>query len=429
MIKRYQSDYFKKLWSDQNRYDSFLKVEFATALAWAKLGLYDIGTYQKIAKASFSLDEIYELEKETKHDVIAFTRVLGKSIGDERKWIHYGLTSTDVVDSAQALMIKDANNIIKEKINAILETLKEKAMLYKDLAAIGRTHGIHAELTSFGLKFALWYADIKRINDIFITACEHIEVIKISGAVGNYAANTPDLEKEVSQILGMPSALISTQVLQRDRHANYISAIALLGSELEKIALEIRHLSRTEVGEVREYFAQGQKGSSAMPHKKNPIASENITGLSRVLRGYVITAFENIALWHERDISHSSAERIILGDATSLLDFMLSRLNLVLKNLVIDEKRINKNIELTHGVVFSQHILSLLIERGMVREVAYDLVQAIAHASLENDTDFIDNLAINQIVIEYVSKVDIKKVCSPTYLLRNVNQIYKKVFK
>ncbi|MDY0277940.1 MAG: adenylosuccinate lyase [Acholeplasma sp.] len=429
MISRYQSKEFSHLWSDQNRYDSFLKIELAVAKAWENLGKYDNATYEKIKIAKYNLNDVYEMEKETKHDVIAFTRVLTKSLQDEKKWIHYGLTSTDVVDSAQALILKEANNIIKNKVMLLLEELKEKALRYKKLPSMGRTHGIHAEISSFGLKFVLWYEDLKRIYNVFILACQNIEVIKISGAVGNYAANTYELEEEVSKILDMQHAKISTQVLQRDRHAQYINSIALLGSQLEKIATEIRHLSRTEVNEVSEYFSDKQKGSSAMPHKKNPIGSENIVGLSRVLRGYTITAFENINLWHERDISHSSAERVILADATTLIDYMLTRMTNIIKGLIVNEENILNNIELTKGVIFSQHVLSKLISAGMNREEAYDLVQVIASKALNNKVHFKTLLLDNKRVLIYLTNEEVNEIFNINYLLRYVNVIYKRVFE
>ena len=428
MIARYQSKVFESLWSDQTRYEKFLAVELATAYAWQQLGLFDEQTFKALSKASFELEDIYELEKETKHDVIAFTRTVSNSLGDEKKWIHYGLTSTDVVDSAQALILKEVNIQINKKIDLLLAVLKEKALLYKELPSIGRTHGIHAELTSFGLKFSLWYADLKRIKQHFDLASKNVEVIKISGAVGNYAAGNPLLEYHTAKYLDLPSADISTQVLQRDRHAAYIASLALIGSELEKIATEIRHLSRTEVGEASEYFAAGQKGSSAMPHKKNPIASENISGLSRVLRGYVVTAYENMNLWHERDISHSSAERIILADSTTLIDYMLNRMTILLTNLVVDEIKIKENINLTQGVVFSGHILSLLIQKGFSRELAYDNIQSLALKALQDKTSFIELIYQNKTMMQYVTVDEIKAIIDPHYLLRHVDLIYQKIF-
>lgn len=428
MIKRYQNNLFKNIWSDQNRYDTFLKIELAVAKAWQILGLYDQTTLDKLSKAHFKLKDIYKLEKETKHDVIAFTRTVGQSLGDEKMWLHYGLTSTDVVDSALALILRTCNVAIRKEIVKLLSVLKTKALTYKNQPIIGRTHGIHAEVTSFGLKFALWYADLKRLLELFDIASRNIEVIKISGAVGNYAANSPELEQTVSDILNIPSADISTQVLQRDRHANYINCIALIGSELEKITTEIRHLSRTEVGEVNEYFSLNQKGSSAMPHKKNPVASENISGLSRVLRGYTITAFENINLWHERDISHSSAERIIFADATTLIDYMLKRTIQLLNNLEVHPDKMNSNIYLTKGIVFSQRVLSALIQSGFSRESAYDLVQKLAMQSLHEQIDFKKLLLAHDLVKQHINSETLESLFDPHYNLRHVDAIYKKVF-
>lgn len=428
MIKRYQNNLFKNIWSDQNRYDTFLKIELAVAKAWHLLGLYDQSTLDKISKAHFKLKDIYALEKETKHDVIAFTRTLGQSLGDEKMWLHYGLTSTDVVDSALALILRTCNIAIRKQILKLLSVLKSKALTYKYQPIIGRTHGIHAEVTSFGLKFALWFSDLKRLLELFDKASENIEVIKISGAVGNYAANSPALEQTVSEILNIASADISTQVLQRDRHANYINCIALIGSQLEKITTELRHLSRTEVAEVNEYFSSNQKGSSAMPHKKNPVSSENISGLSRVLRGYTITAFENINLWHERDISHSSAERIIFADATTLIDYMLQKTTSIITNLEVNIDKMNSNIYLTRGIVFSQRVLSMLIQKGFSREIAYDLIQKIAMQSLHEQIDFKDLLTSNDLVKQHINNDELASLFDPQYNLRHVDSIYNKVF-
>ncbi|MDR4968856.1 MAG: adenylosuccinate lyase, partial [Acholeplasmataceae bacterium] len=288
MIARYQREIMKELWSETNKFDAYLKVELACSYAWLKQGLFDESTYEALEKASFNLDDIYRIEQETKHDVIAFTKAVSLTLGEEKKWLHYGLTSTDVVDTAQSLILKKVNRILIEDMQKMMAVLKEKALLYKDLPIMGRTHGIHAEVTSFGLKYALWYEDFKRLFNLFIEAAKNVEVAKVSGAVGNYSANGPMIETIAAKKLGLETSNISTQTLQRDRHANYISVIALIGAELEKIAVEIRHLSRTEVKEVSEYFSIDQKGSSAMPHKKNPISSENISGLSRVLKGYMV---------------------------------------------------------------------------------------------------------------------------------------------
>lgn len=429
MINRYQRAPFKKLWSEKHRYEAFLKVELACLEAWHKLGLFDQDTLQKLNKAKFDLKTIHELEKMTKHDVIAFTRAVSLSLGDEKKWFHYGLTSTDVVDTAQSIILRDVNRIIKKDIDQILTVLKDLAYQYKDTYAMGRTHGIHAEITSFGLKFALWYNDLIRISESLNKAMDGVEVAKLSGAVGNHSSNSVEFQQLASDVLKLKPANISTQTLQRDRHAFYVSQLALLGSELEKIAVEIRHLSRTEVGEVSEKFGENQKGSSAMPHKKNPISSENITGLSRVLRGYMMTAYENIALWHERDISHSSAERIILADATTLIDYMLNRMTQTLKGLVINEDRIASNIELTHGVIYAQEALNQLIQSGMNRESAYDLIQSLALKSLTSNVHFKDLITSNEAIVSRLTNDQMVLIFSKDKYLRYVHEIYEKVFQ
>lgn len=428
MINRYQRPALKKLWSEKHRYEAFLKVELACLEAWHKLGLFDHESLEKLNQANFSLKTIRDLEKETKHDVIAFTRAVSLSLGDEKKWFHYGLTSTDVVDTAQSLILRDVNKILRKDLNKLLYVLKDLSYKYQSTYAIGRTHGIHAEITSFGLKFALWYSDLKRISEGLFLAMEHVEASKLSGAVGNHSSNSVEFQTVASNILKLKPANISTQTLQRDRHAFYISQIALVGSELEKIAVEIRHLSRTEVSEVSEKFSENQKGSSAMPHKKNPISSENISGLSRVLRGYMITAYENIALWHERDISHSSAERIILADATTLLDYMLNRMTYTLEGLVINEEKIASNIELTHGVIYAQEALNQLIKSGMNREDAYDLIQRLALVSLNEKISFYDQLTTHQEVLHRLSRKQIDQIFSKDKYLKYVSDIYDKVF-
>lgn len=429
MINRYQRPALKKLWSEKHRYEAFLKVELACLEAWHKLGLFDDTTCDKLNQASFDLKTIHDLEKETKHDVIAFTRAVSLSLGDEKKWFHYGLTSTDVVDTAQSLILRDVNGILKRDIKKLLHILKNLSYKYQCTYAIGRTHGIHAEITSFGLKFALWYSDLKRISEGLFLSMDNIEVAKLSGAVGNHSSNSVEFQSIASKLLNLKPANISTQTLQRDRHAFYISQIALVGSELEKIAVEIRHLSRTEVSEVSEKFSENQKGSSAMPHKKNPISSENISGLSRVLRGYMITSFENIALWHERDISHSSAERIILADATTLLDYMLNRMTKTLEGLVINEEQILHNIELTHGVIYAQEALNQLIKSGMNREDAYDLIQKLALVSLKDKVNFYDQLATHKEIQNRLSKEQLTQIFSKDKYLKYVSDIYDKVFQ
>lgn len=428
MISRYSRQIMTKLWSEQHKFDQFLKVELACSHAWMKLGLITVEDYQALSKASYKLDDISRIESEVKHDVIAFTKAVSLSLGEEKKWLHYGLTSTDVVDTAQSLILKDVNQIIKEDMKEFMVVLKEKAMLYQQTPTIGRTHGIHAEVTSFGLKYALWYEDFKRLSKLFNEASKMIEIAKISGAVGNYSANTPKLQELTAKELNLTESNISTQILQRDRHANYISVIALIGAELEKIAVEIRHLSRTEVGEVSEYFDIHQKGSSAMPHKKNPISSENISGLSRVLKGYMVTAFDNISLWHERDISHSSAERIILADATTLIDYMLNRYKNTLSNLVVNTDIMQKNIDMTHGVIFAQDVLHFLIKKGMDRENGYDLVQKLALQSLNERKSFRDLLEKNEELLSLIQQNELNQAFDIQKYLRYVNDIYQKVF-
>ena len=428
MNERYQSKTMENLWSLENRYQTFLIVEQEVVASYYQNGLVPKSDLDKIlAIKKIDLNRILELEQETKHDVVAFTRSLSEQLGSEAKWIHYGLTSTDVVDTSNSLLLQQANNIIMNAWNGLLETLKSLAYKYQNLPTIGRTHGIHAEITSFGLKFALYYDELKRAQKMFMLAKEEVEVAKISGAVGNYANVSPDVQDFVASSLGLKSADISTQVLSRDRYSAYIYSLSLMASVLEQIATEIRSLSRTEIGEVREKFSAGQKGSSAMPHKKNPVSSENICGLARVLRGYNLTALENINLWGERDISHSSAERIIFEDATSLAEYILNRMNNVLNSLYVDEERVRENIELTNGNIFSQRVLSLLIEKGLTREKAYDLIQPLTFDA-KRDKGLKEILLENEEVCKYADKNEIEECFSFDYYLKNVNYILEKVF-
>lgn len=427
MIERYTTPEMNKIWSEQNKFETFLEVELAATAVWVDLGIVPQDDFNKIKQnVKLSLARIKELEQETKHDVIAFTRSLSESLGEEKKWIHYGLTSTDIVDSANAILLRQANQIIESKLNSFLDVLKTKAYLYKDTPCIGRTHGVHADITSFGLKWALWYDEMKRNLVRFQRARKEIERIKISGAVGNFA-NTPlELEENVAKKLQLEFANISTQVLSRDFHANYIFTLAQISTTIEKIALEIRHLQRTEVREVSEYFSPTQKGSSAMPHKKNPIASENMCGIARIMRSYVSVAMENNALWHERDISHSSTERIILPDATSLVDYMLERYQQTLEKLLVYPKNMLKNIELTHGVIFSSRVLHLLIDENYSREAAYDLVQTLSLQSWDEEKSF------QELVIQALSpNIELEKINScftMEYYLKQVDAIFRRVF-
>lgn len=428
MIKRYSRPVITELWEDKTKFNQWLKVELAVCEVYHEQGLISDTEIESLRKASFDINRIYALEEETKHDVVAFTRAVSETLGEEKRWIHYGLTSTDVVDTAQSLTLKEVNKILRDDLDKLLSVLKKKALQYKNLACMGRTHGVHAEITSFGLKYALWVDELNRQINRFEIAASEIEVGKISGAVGNCLYTGVDLQDRVCDIIGLNKSLISTQVLQRDRHAYYMSVLALIGSTCEKISLEFRHLQRTEVREVEEGFSNKQKGSSAMPHKRNPISFENICGLSRVLRGYMSSSFEDIALWHERDISHSSVERIILPDATILLDYMLNRLTRLVDNLTVFEDNVKRNIDLTHGVIFAQRVMSYVIEyKNISREKAYDLIQPIAMMAWNKQTDFKMLLLKNQDIQEYLSREEIESCFTLEFYLKEVDSIYKRV--
>ncbi len=429
MIDRYSRPVMKKLWSDKQKFDTYLKIEVLNVEALNELNIVSDKELKLIKdNAKYSLRRVKELEQETKHDVIAFTRAISESLGEEKRFIHYGLTSTDVVDTAYGVLLKKANKLIKKDVIDFLSVLKEQAYKYKETFCIGRTHGIHADVTVFGLKFALWYDELSRNLKRFIRSSQEIEVGKISGAVGNYAFTNMEVEKYICKRLGLNTVNISTQTLQRDRHANYLSSLVLLASTLEKIALEVRHLQRTEVNEVREPFSSSQKGSSAMPHKKNPIVSENITGITRVLRGYMLSSYENIALWHERDISHSSVERIILVDSTTLIDYMFNRYLPIVKNLTIYPENMIKNIYLTRGIIFSQRVLTELINKGVSREEAYDKVQLLANEAFSNNKNFIDLIKTDNFVKSKFNDDELEELFDLNFYKKNVNKIYEKVF-
>lgn len=428
MLERYSRECMRKIWTEENKFKAYLKVEILASEAWSELGVVPKADVDKLWKnASFDIKRIKEIELQTRHDVVAFTRAVSETLGEERKWVHYGLTSTDVVDTANGYIIKQANEIILKDLEAFLAVLKTKAIKYKNTPCIGRTHGIHADITCFGLKFALWYEEMKRNIERFKYAAHEIEVGKMSGAVGNFANIPPFIQDYVCKKLEIDSANISTQVIQRDRHAHYMAVLALIASTLEQMALEIRNLQRTEVGEVEEAFASGQKGSSAMPHKRNPISSENICGCARVMRGYMATFYENVALWHERDISHSATERIILPDATCLLDYMLNRFKGIIENLVVYEEVMLKNIYRTNGVIFAQRVMNCLIEKGLVREEAYDTVQPIAMKALKEGISYQSLLKENEKVSALLTKEELDSCFTLEYYLKNVNHIYKRV--
>ena len=427
MIERYSRKVMRDIWTEENKFNAYLKVEISNAKAWAELGVVPQEDLKKLDKATFSVDRIKEIEEVTKHDVVAFTRCVGESLGEEKKWIHYGLTSTDVVDTANGYLLKQANDILRKDIDSILDVLKKRAKEFKYTPCIGRTHGMHADITSFGLKWALWYEDMQRCKERFNYACKEIEVGKLSGAVGNFANIPPQIEEFVCKDLNIDYAKISTQVLQRDRHAFYMSSLALIASELEKMALEVRNLSRQEVKETEEAFSKGQKGSSAMPHKRNPISSENICGCARVIRGYMDTFYQNIALWHERDISHSSTERIILPDATELLDYMLNRFKGILENLTVFPDKMIEDIYLTRGVIFAQRVLYKLIEKGFVREKAYDTVQPIAMKALEEKKQYKELLKEDSLVSSTLTNEEIDECFTLDYYMKNVDYIFNRL--
>lgn len=429
MIERYSRQVMRDIWTEENKFNAYLKVEILNAEAWSKIFKNIPESDVKLLwdNAKFDINRIKEIEAKTRHDVVAFTRAVGETLGEEKKWVHYGLTSTDVVDTANGYLMTQANKILREDLVEFMAVLKKQALRFKKTPCIGRTHGIHADITSFGLKWALWYEEMKRNLERFDYAAKGIEVGKLSGAVGNFANIPPEIQDYVCEHLGIESANISTQVIQRDRHAYYMSTLSVIASTCEQMALEIRNLQRTEVHEVEEAFKQGQKGSSAMPHKRNPISSENICGCSRVMRGYMLAFNENVALWHERDISHSCTERIILPDATELLDYMLNRLKGILENLVVYEDTMMKNIYKTKGVIFAQRVMYALISKGLVREAAYDMVQPIAMRALNEDLNYIDLLKESADVKKYLTDSEIDSCFTLDYYFKNVDFIFNRV--
>ena len=429
MIERYAVKEIEDIFSLKNRYESFLKVELAVLNAYVKLGIVPEEDYLKIKKtAKIDVDKINELEKETKHDVIAFTRSLSLELGEEKKWIHYNLTSTDVVDTALSLNIKESNVFIFDALKELEKTLNDLAIKYEYTPIIGRTHGIHGEVTSFGLKWALFLDELKRDIKRLKQEQENVEVAKISGTVGNFANLPYEIEGLVAEELGLFRPNISTQVLSRDRLAGYVNVLSLIASLFEKISTEIRHFSRTEVNEVNEYFSKNQKGSSAMPHKRNPISSENICGLSRIVKSSYMIALENNILWHERDISHSSNERIYLPDDISLIIYMARRLNNVLKNIVVHEDKMKENIFSTYGVIFSGRVMNYIIEKHRVtREEIYDHIQLLAFKAMETNTQLKELLKEDVYFSKYLSEKELNELFSYGYVFKNVDKIYKKV--
>lgn len=426
MIQRYSRPQMVQIWTEENKFNAYLEVELLSAEAWSQLGVIPADDIRLLRQnASFDVKRIHEIEQITHHDVVAFTRAVSESLGEERKWVHYGLTSTDVVDTANGYLVRQANNILRQDLEELVSVLTQRALEFKYTPVIGRTHGMHADITSFGLKWLLWLQEIKRNIERFEMAAKAVEAGKLSGAVGNFANIPPQIQDYVCSHLHIESVPIATQVLQRDRHAFYFSTLSLIASSLEQMALEIRNLQRQEVREVEEAFSKGQKGSSAMPHKRNPIGSENICGCARVMRGYMVTANENVALWHERDISHSSTERIIMPDATILLDYMLTRFTNILRNLVVYPENMLKNIYLTHGVIFSQRVMNALISKGLVREAAYDLVQPVAMTTLMESSEFAANVKSNPQISQYLTTEEIDACFTLEYYMSNVDYLFK----
>ncbi|HJV16665.1 MAG TPA: adenylosuccinate lyase [Bacillales bacterium] len=428
MIDRYTRPEMGAIWTEENRFKAWLEVEILACEAWSELGEIPKDDVAKLReKASFDIARIKEIEEETRHDVVAFTRAVSETLGEERKWVHYGLTSTDVVDTALSYVIKQANAILLKDIENFIEILKNKAQEHKFTVMMGRTHGVHAEPTTFGLKLALWYEEMKRNLERFKQAAKGIEFGKISGAVGTYANIDPFVEKYVCEKLGLKSAPISTQTLQRDRHADYLSTLALIATSIEKFAVEVRGLQKSETREVEEFFAKGQKGSSAMPHKRNPIGSENMAGIARVIRGYMLTAYENVPLWHERDISHSSAERIILPDATIGLNYMLNRFSNIVKNLTVYPENMKRNMDRTLGLIYSQRVLLALIDKGLSREEAYDTVQPRAMEAWEKQVPFRSLIEANEKITSLLSPEEIADCFDYNYHLQHVNTIFERL--
>ncbi|MEW9701904.1 adenylosuccinate lyase [Paenibacillus sp. SI8] len=428
MIERYTRPEMARIWTEENKFQAWLEVEILSCEAWSELGVIPKEDVKVLREnASFNIDRIYEIEQETRHDVIAFTRAVSETLGAERKWVHYGLTSTDVVDTALGYLLRQANEILDKDIQNFIEILRNKAIEHKDTAMMGRTHGVHAEPTTFGLKMALWYEEMKRNLERFRFAAAGVQFGKISGAVGTYANIDPFVEQYVCGKLGTAPAPISTQTLQRDRHAEYMATLALVATSLDKFATEIRALQKSEFREVEEPFAKGQKGSSAMPHKRNPIGCESISGLSRVIRGHMISAYENVTLWHERDISHSSVERVILPDATQLLNYMLNRLGNIIKNLTVFPENMKRNMRSTYDVPFSGRVLTKLIDKGFSREQAYDTVQPRAMQAWEEQRSFRDIVENAEVITGALSAEEIADCFDPSWHLKHVDTIFDRL--
>jgi adenylosuccinate lyase len=417
------------IWEDQNKYQRWLDVELAATEVLAQEGIVPKEAAAEIrSKAAFSVDRINAIEAEVKHDVIAFTSAVAEYVGPASRYFHFGLTSSDVLDTAMALQVAEASGIILEGLQRLVDVLKNRAYEFKTTVVVGRTHGIHAEPTTFGLKLAIWHDEIRRHQERMKEAAETMRVGKLSGAVGTFAHLSPDIEEKVMRKLQLKPAPAASQVVQRDRHAHYISTLALIGATLEKIAVEVRHLQRTEVREAEEYFSAKQKGSSAMPHKRNPITSEQIAGLARMLRSNAMAAMENVALWHERDISHSSVERIIFPDSTILTDYLLDRTATLIERLIVYPERMKENLELTHGLIYSGELLLELVAKGVTRENAYRWVQRNAMRVWDEGGTFKEKVLSDADISSTLKAADVEKVFDSSRLLANVDRIFERVF-
>jgi adenylosuccinate lyase len=430
VIPRYAREKMSRIWEPENKFQTWLDIEVSACEAMAELGQIPRESLKVIQeKAGFDVKRIDEIEETTKHDVIAFLTSVTEKVGEDGRFIHMGMTSSDVLDTSLAMLLKQAAEILMEDLDALIAVIRKKAMAHKETLMIGRTHGIHAEPITFGLKLAIWYQEMVRNRERLVRAKETISYGKISGAVGTFSFIDPFVEEYVCKKLGLSPAPVSSQILQRDRHAEYFTTLAIIASSLDKFAQEIRLLQRTEVREAEEYFSPGQKGSSAMPHKRNPILSENLSGLSRLMRSYALAALEDVALWHERDISHSSVERVIGPDATILLDFMLGRFTRMVEQLIVYPEQMMFNLNMTHGVIFSQLVLLKLIDKGMTREGAYAVVQKSAMASWEKHLEFKDLLKKDEQVMSFLNPAEIDDVFRVERFLKHVDFIFHRVFK
>ncbi|MBN2569598.1 MAG: adenylosuccinate lyase [Deltaproteobacteria bacterium] len=429
MIPRYSRQEMVSLWNQENKFAKWLEIELAVCEILTRRGEIPEESFKNISqKAGFDVRRIEEIEETVKHDVIAFLTSVAEKVGEDSRYIHMGLTSSDILDTSLALLLKEASEILIEDVDSLLKVLKDRAYQYKDTLMMGRSHGIHAEPVTFGLKMAMWYQEMERNRERLVRARENISYGKISGAVGTFSFIDPGVEEYVCDRLGLRPAPVSTQIMQRDRHAEFFSTLAIIASSIEKFATEIRHLQRTEVREVEEYFSAGQKGSSAMPHKRNPVLSENLSGLARLMRSYAMASLENIPLWHERDISHSSVERVIAPDATTLLDFMLHRFTNLMKNIVVYPEKMISNLNMTKGVIFSQMVLLKLVEKGTSREDAYSCVQKNAMKSWEDGIEFKELILQDEIITSHLNEGEIEGIFSNSNFVKHVDFIFARVF-